>query len=105
MARLTRLYEDVLLHADLLPQLLGSLQLEDGAVAAVCTAWRRAWDAKPLRRLQRLPKGLSKEIGVASLEEALRRKQLRLRGVWLRTCEIKFVAYIVLASAVLTTLK
>ena len=37
--------EGVLLSSDLVPHLLAPLQLEDGAVAAVCSRWADSWKA------------------------------------------------------------
>ena len=88
----------MLLSADLLPHLLGSLELEDGGAAAVCTAWRRAWDAKPLRRLTRFPEGFSDKVGVASLEAALQRGRLGWCHRGLEVRGAKVAAYILLAS-------
>ena len=35
----------MLLSSDLLPHLLSSLQLKDGAAAAVCSQWADGWEA------------------------------------------------------------
>ena len=40
-----RVVEGVLLSSDLLPHLLSSLQLKDGAAAAVCSQWADGWEA------------------------------------------------------------
>ena len=48
--------EGVLLSSDLVPHLLAPLQLEDGAVAAVCSRWAVGWKAtsEGRRRLTRV---------------------------------------------------
>ena len=48
--------EKVLLSIDLVPHLLASLQLEDGAAAAVCSLWAEGWKAtsEGRRRLRRV---------------------------------------------------
>jgi hypothetical protein len=54
----------VLLSADLLPHLLGPLEAEDGAAAAVCTQWLVGWKAtnEPRRRLKQVPLDLPGEL-------------------------------------------
>ena len=48
--------EKVLLSIDLVPHLLASLQLEDGAAAAVCSRWAEGWKAtsEGRRRLRKV---------------------------------------------------
>ena len=48
--------EGVLLSSDLVPHLLAPLQLEDGAVAAVCSRWAEGWKAtsEGRRRLRKV---------------------------------------------------
>ena len=47
--------EGVLLSSDLVPHLLAPLQLEDGAVAAVCSRWADSWKATSEGHGVRLP--------------------------------------------------
>jgi len=49
--------ERVLLSPDLVPHLLGPLEAEDGAAAAVCSQWLAGWKAtnEPRRRLKQVP--------------------------------------------------
>ena len=49
--------ERVLLSADLVPHVLGPLEAEDGAAAAVCSQWLAGWKAtnEPRRRLKQVP--------------------------------------------------
>jgi hypothetical protein len=42
--RVQRTVEAVLLSSDLVPHILAPLQLEDGAVAAVCSQWEDSWE-------------------------------------------------------------
>ena len=51
------LVERVLLLPDLVPSILGPLETEDGAAAAVCSQWLAAWNAtnEPRRRLKQVP--------------------------------------------------
>jgi len=56
--------ERVLLSPDLVPHLLGPLEAEDGAVAAVCSQWLAGWKAtnEPRRRLKQVPLDFPEEI-------------------------------------------
>ena len=59
--------EHVLLSPDLLPSILGPLETEDGAAAAVCTQWLAGWQATneppwPRRRLKVVPLELPEEL-------------------------------------------
>ena len=49
--------ERVLLSPDLVPHILGPLEAEDGAAAAVCSLWLDGWKAtnEPRRRLKQVP--------------------------------------------------
>ena len=62
--------EKVLLSIDLVPHLLASLQLEDGAAAAVCSLWAEGWKAtsEGRRRLRRVPLDFPRDLlGIDSL--------------------------------------
>jgi hypothetical protein len=54
----------VLLSPDLVPHILGPLEAEDGAAAAVCTQWLVGWKAtnEPRRRLKQVPLDFPEEI-------------------------------------------
>ena len=56
--------EGVLLSRDLVPHILESLQLEDGAAAAVCSMWTEGWKATSdgRRRLTRVAFKLPREL-------------------------------------------
>ena len=56
--------ERVLLSPDLVPHILGPLEAEDGAAAAVCTQWLVGWKAtnEPRRRLKQVPLDFPEEI-------------------------------------------
>ena len=56
--------EGVLLSSDLVPHLLAPLQLEDGAVAAVCSRWADSWKAtsEGRRRLTRMAFDFPKDL-------------------------------------------
>ena len=59
--------ERVLLSPDLLPPVLGPLDTDDGAAAAVCSQWLAGWKATneapwPRRRLKQLPLDLPEEL-------------------------------------------
>jgi hypothetical protein len=58
------LVERVLLSPDLVPHLLGPLEAEDGAAAAVCSQWLVGWKAtnEPRRRLKPVPLDFPEEI-------------------------------------------
>ena len=58
------LVERVLLSPDLVPHLLGPLEAEDGAAAAVCTQWLAGWKAtnEPRRRLKLVPLDFPEEL-------------------------------------------
>ena len=58
------LVERVLLSADLVPHLLGPLEAEDGAAAAVCSQWLVGWKAtnEPRRRLKQVTIDLPEEL-------------------------------------------
>ena len=60
--------ERVLLSPDLVPHILGPLEAEDGAAAAVCSQWLAGWKAtnEPRRRLKQVPFDLPEEIGTCS---------------------------------------
>ena len=57
--------ERVLLSPDLVPHILGPLEAEDGAAAAVCSLWLDGWKAtnEPRRRLKQVPLDFPEEIG------------------------------------------
>ena len=59
-----RFVEGVLLSRDLVPHILASLQLEDGAAAAVCSMWTEGWKATSdgRRRLTRVAFKLPREL-------------------------------------------
>ena len=54
----------VLLSPDLMPHILGPLELEDAAAAAVCSQWSVGWKAtnEPRRRLKQVPFDLPEEL-------------------------------------------
>ena len=56
--------ERVLLSPDLVPHILGPLEAEDGAAAAVCSLWLDGWKAtnEPRRRLKQVPLDFPEEI-------------------------------------------
>ena len=56
--------ERVLLSPDLVPHILGPLEAEDGAAAAVCSLWLDGWKAtnEPRRRLKQVPLDLPEEL-------------------------------------------
>ena len=58
------LVERVLLSPDLTPHILGPLEAEDGAAAAVCSQWLVGWKAtnEPRRRLKQVPLDFPEEI-------------------------------------------
>ena len=58
------LVERVLLSPDLVPSILGPLETEDWAAAAVCSQWLAGWQAtnEPRRRLKQVPLELPEEI-------------------------------------------
>ena len=58
------LVERVLLSPDLVPHILGPLEAEDGAAAAVCSQWLAGWKAtnEPRRRLKQVPLELPEEL-------------------------------------------
>ena len=60
------LVERVLLSPDLVPSILGPLEAEDGATAAVCSQWLAGWTATNetpwRRRLKQVPLNLPEEI-------------------------------------------
>jgi len=65
------LVELALLSPDLLPSILGPLETEDGAAAAVCKQWLAGWMATneppwPRRRLKVVPLELPEEIDTSS---------------------------------------
>jgi len=59
--------QGVLLSSDLVPHVLAPLQLEDGAAAAVCSAWAEGWRAtsEGRRRLRQVPIDVPRELLVA----------------------------------------
>ena len=57
--------DEVLLSADLLPNLFATLQLEDGAAASVCQAWKAAWVATNDGRRGRRPTPMAEEVRVS----------------------------------------
>ena len=59
------LIEHVLLSPDLVPHILGLLESEDGAAAAVCSQWSAGWKAtnEPRRRLKQVLLDLPEELG------------------------------------------
>ena len=68
------LVERTLLSPDLVPSILGPLEAEDGAAAAVCTQWLVGWQATneppwPRRRLKQVPLDLPEEIDTRSYLE------------------------------------
>ena len=72
MAAHTRLphemVERMLLSPDLVPHILGPLEAEDGAAAAVCSQWLAGWKAtnEPRRRLKQVPLDFPKAIGTCA---------------------------------------
>ena len=68
LAAQQRVVEGVLLSSDLLPHVLSSLQLEDGAAAAVCSQWADGWKAtsEGRRRLARVPFDLPEDLLTAT---------------------------------------
>ena len=60
--------ERVLLSPDLVPHILGPLEAEDGAAAAVCSQWLTGWKAtnEPRRRLKQVPFDLLTELDTRS---------------------------------------
>jgi len=62
------LVERVLLSPDLVPHILGPLDAEDGAAAAVCSQWLAGWKEtnEPRRRLKEVPLDLPEELHTAS---------------------------------------
>ena len=60
--------ERVLLSPDLVPHILGPLDAEDGAAAAVCSQWLAGWKEtnEPRRRLKEVPLDLPEELHTAS---------------------------------------
>ena len=56
--------ERVLLSPDLVPAILGPLEAEDGAAAAVCSQWLAGWNAtnEPRRRLKQVPLDFPEEF-------------------------------------------
>ena len=54
----------VLLSVDLMPHILGLLETEDGAAAAVCSQWLAGWKttSEPRRRLKQVPLDLPEEL-------------------------------------------
>ena len=56
----------VLLSPDLMPHILGPLELEDAAAAAVCSQWSVGWKAtnEPRRRLKQVPFDLPGELAM-----------------------------------------
>ena len=57
--------ERVLLSPDLVPHILGPLEAEDGAAAAVCSQWLAGWKAtnEPGRRLKQVLLNLPEDLG------------------------------------------
>ena len=57
--------ERVLLSPDLVPAILGPLEAEDGAAAAVCSQWLAGWNAtnEPRRRLKQVPLDFPEKLG------------------------------------------
>ena len=64
------LVERVLLSPDLVPSILGPLEAEDGAAAAVCSQWLAGWQATNetpwRRRLKQVPFELPEEIDTSN---------------------------------------
>ena len=60
--------ERVLLSPDLVPHILGPLEAEDRAAAAVCSQWLTGWKAtnEPRRRLKQVPFDLLTELDTRS---------------------------------------
>ena len=60
------LVEHVLLSPDLVPSILGPLETEDGAAAAVCSQWLAGWtatnEAPWRRRLKQVPLDVPEEL-------------------------------------------
>ena len=63
--------EGVLASSDLLPHVLGPLQLEDGAAAAVCSAWADGWQTASEGRPRLLEVPIDDDVP-EELEHALR---------------------------------
>ena len=68
------LVERVLLSPDLVPSILGPLETEDEAAAAVCKQWLAGWKATneppwPRRRLKQVPLDLPEEIDASGVLE------------------------------------
>jgi len=59
--------ERVLLSPDLVPHILGPLEAEDGAAAAVCSLWLDGWKAtnEPRRRLKQVPLDLPEQFVIS----------------------------------------
>jgi len=64
------LVERVLLSPDLAPAILGPLEAEDGAAAAVCSQWLASWNAtnEPRRRLKQVPLDFPEEFVTDDME-------------------------------------
>ena len=65
--------ERVLLSPDLMPHILGPLEAEDWAAAAVCSQWLAGWKAtnEPRRRLKQVPLDFPKDVELcAGLQKA-----------------------------------
>jgi hypothetical protein len=64
--------ERVLLSPDLVPAILGPLETEDGAAAAVCSQWLAGWNAtnEPRRRLKQVPLDFPEEFVADEMEMA-----------------------------------
>ena len=64
--------ERVLLSPDLVPHILGPLEAEDGAAAAVCSQWLVGWKAtnEPRRRLKQVPLDIPEELVSFDLQMA-----------------------------------
>jgi hypothetical protein len=64
--------ERVLLSPDLAPAILGPLEAEDGAAAAVCSQWLAGWNAtnEPRRRLKQVPLDFPEELVTDEMEMA-----------------------------------
>ena len=62
--------EHVLLSPDLLPSILGPLETEDGAAAAVCSQWLAGWTAtnEPRRRLKQVAFNFPEELCNAEMQ-------------------------------------
>ena len=64
--------ERVLLSPDLVPHILGPLDAEDAAAAAVCSQWLAGWKAtnQPRRRLKQVPLDFPEELVSSDLQMA-----------------------------------